>query len=410
MKLLHLTNFYPPYAVGQSERQCRLVVNELAARGHFNRVLTSTHTLPNVVDRERFVNRRLRIGLRSTPGRYSPLIWAERMNRRALLDELQGVHSDVLVIWSMAGLSNSLIWEAQRRGICVVFAVLDHWPQQRLREDPWMQWWTASLPFPQRVLRRLLRTSLIARFLFARYPVDPMTELPMQHAFFASRALRDSIQSSGIPVGQAPIIPYCVGRDEIPGQPQRREELRRLLWIGRLDSDRDPMTAIQAIQELRHTGQHQFTLDIFGRGEVTFESRIHDYIRDAQLGGAVTVRHASVEEMVGLFPTYDMFLYSARHPEPFPMVILRAMAARLPVISTLEGACADILRHNDNCVAFRAGDPVDCAARIRGLAADRALVNEMAERAYREVLDNFSATIVAGRVERVLNDALRHRP
>ncbi|HEX9784206.1 MAG TPA: glycosyltransferase [Opitutaceae bacterium] len=407
MKLLHITNFYPPYAVGQAERQCRLVVNELAARGHFNRVLTSTYSLPNIPDRERFVGRVLRLGLRTTPGSYSPLIWAERLNRRALLDELEEVYSDVVVFWGMAGLSNSLIWEAQRSGVCVVLAVLDHWPRMRLREDPWMQWWTGSLALPQRILRRMMRALLVDRLVLAQYPVRAMTDLPTDTAFYASRALRDSIRSSGFSVGDSPIIPYCVGRDEIPGQPQRRDELRRLLWIGHLDTDRDPMTAIQAIQELRHSGQLQFTLDIFGRGEVAFEGRLHDYVRDAQLGGAVTVRHASVEEMVSLFPTYDIFLFSARYPEPFPMGILRAMAARLPVVSTLEGSCADLLSPGENCAAFRTGDPVECASKIRALAANRGLVDRIAENAYRDVLDNYSAVIVAGRIEKLLLDVVR---
>jgi glycosyltransferase involved in cell wall biosynthesis len=407
LKLLHLGNHYPPYAIGQSERQCRLVVNELTARGHFNRILTSNYTLPDVPDRERLVTRRLRLNTSNVPGPYAPLVWTERVNRRALLDEIEEVPPDVVLIWSMSGLSNSLIWELHARRIPMVFAVLDHWPRQRLREDPWMRWWSAALPLPQRAIRRLLRMTFVAQWLHRRYPIDPILQLPMRHAFFASRALRESIRVAGLPVADAPVIPYCIGRDEIPGQPQRRDEPRRLLWIGKLDTDRDPMTAVQAIQELRHHGQHQFTLDMFGRGEPVFESRIHDYVREAQLGGAVTLRHASVEEMVSLFPTYDLFLYTARYPEPFPIVVLRAMAARLPVVSTLEGACGEILRNGENCQAFRTGDHIGCATAVRSLAADRELVDRITDSAYRQLLDEHSAVVVAGRIERILQQTLR---
>jgi glycosyltransferase involved in cell wall biosynthesis len=113
--------------------------------------------------------------------------------------------------------------------------------------------------------------------------------------------------------------------------------------------------------------------------------------------------------MVSLFPTYDVFLYTARHPEPFPLVVLRAMAARMPVITTLEGSCADVIRKGENALVFRTGDPVDCAKRILEISANRTLSDEMSDRAYRELLDNYSALTVAGRVERLLNEIARAR-
>lgn len=410
MKLLHLTNYYPPYAVGTPERQCRLIVNELAHRGHFNRVLTSDYTIPTLPDRERFAKRDLRIARQGKrTGKFGSLLRAERHNLITLAAELDEIHTDVVVIWSLTGISNSMIWEIERRGIHMLFAVLDPWLRDRLRGDPWYRWWTAALPLPQRALRRFLRTTALDRLVLHRYPVHRPIDLPLRHAFFASRALRESVRSAGFHMGQTEVIPHCIGREEIPGQPQRRDDLRRLLWIGRLESERDPMTAIQAVQELRHIGQLQFTLDMFGRGDVAFESRIHDYVRDAQLGGAVNIRRAEVEEMIALFPTYDVFLFTARQPEPFPLLILRAMASRLPVVSTLEGSCTDLLQGGQNCVLFRTGDPVDCANKIRSLTDDRELVDALTERAFRDVLDTYSATIVTGSVEKMLTAVVRDR-
>jgi glycosyltransferase involved in cell wall biosynthesis len=153
----------------------------------------------------------------------------------------------------------------------------------------------------------------------------------------------------------------------------------------------------------------RFSLDIFGRGDVAFESRLHDYLRDSQLAGAVTIRHTSVEELAALFPTYDIFLFTPRYPEPFPLVLLRAMAARLPVVTTVEGSCADVVRNGENAITFRTGDPVDCAQKISQVAAEREAVEQMTERAYREVLDNYSALTVAGRVERFLHEIVGSR-
>jgi glycosyltransferase involved in cell wall biosynthesis len=169
------------------------------------------------------------------------------------------------------------------------------------------------------------------------------------------------------------------------------------------------MTAIQALQELRHNGEMRFSLDIFGRGDVAVESRLHDYVRNSQLGGAVTIRHAGVEEIGSLFPTYDIFLFTARNPGPFPLVLLRAMAARIPVVTTLEGSCADFISANKNALVMGTSDPVDLAKKIFQVTNEREATERMTEYAYRDVLDNYSALTIAGRVERIINEATRER-
>jgi glycosyltransferase involved in cell wall biosynthesis len=235
------------------------------------------------------------------------------------------------------------------------------------------------------------------------------TDLPFKHGFFASRALRDSIRLAGFDVEGTEVLPHCLGRDEIPAAPQHRDDLRRLLWIGTLDADHDPMTAVQALQELRHQGEMRFSLDIFGRGDVAVEGRVRDYVRNAQLAGAVNIRQTSIDEVVMLHTGYDIFLHTARHPGPFPIVLARAMAARLPVIAAPEGSVNEIVRNGENALTFRTGDPQDCAEKILRLVADRRLLEALTERAYRDVLDNLSAAAVAGRLDRLLHEAARPR-
>jgi len=405
VKLLHISNHYPPYSTGPVERQCRLIVNELAHRGHFNRVLTSHLRTPGVPDRERFALRKLYLAPATHPP-FTRLLRNERHNLAALRSALDELPADAVIVWSMTGLSNSLLWELYRQRRQVVYIVFDSWPRNRLKNDPWFAWWTAALPFRERLIRRLLRTTLLARPLLERFPVQPPNSIPLRDACFASRALRESIRSAGYAIDGSEIIPYCIGRDEIPATPHRRDEIRRLLWVGSLDMENDPMTAIQAIQELRHGGSMQFSLDIFGRGDVAFESRLHDYVRAAQLAGVVTIRHARVEDMTSLYPTYDAFLFTARTPEAFPVVLLRAMSARLPIVTTVEGSCADLIRNGENALVFRTGDPVDCAEKILELVAHPERIDPMTERAYRQVLDNHAATIVAGRIERLVQRVL----
>ena len=43
MKILVITNLYPPHHAGTFDLRCEAVVNHLKLRGHTVRVLTSTH-------------------------------------------------------------------------------------------------------------------------------------------------------------------------------------------------------------------------------------------------------------------------------------------------------------------------------------------------------------------------------
>jgi glycosyltransferase involved in cell wall biosynthesis len=259
LKLLHLSNRYPPFGSGNTERQCRIIVNELGARGHLNRVLTCDHTVAGVPDREAVVLRQLALESyeRESATAFCRMVLNERRNVRVLREALDQIHPDVVLVWGMDGLSNCLLWEIQRRKVRLAFAVLDHWPRHRGREDPWYLWWSAPLPFGPRVIRRSLYSLGLRQLLQRRLPVRRPTELNLGDAFFASRALRETIRNAGYRAEGSEVIPGCIARDEFPPQSQRRENLRRLLWIGRLDTDRDPMTAIQAIQELRHNGEIQ---------------------------------------------------------------------------------------------------------------------------------------------------------
>jgi glycosyltransferase involved in cell wall biosynthesis len=410
VKLLHLTNAYPPFSTGLVEKQCALLVRELTVRNHVNRVLTSDVTLPNIVDHDPQVNRRLRLTSTAGPRDFFRLLLAQRHNRRVLIEELEQLLPDLVVVWSMTGLPHSLLWELQRRRPRTVFAVLDGWPRHRLRDDPWYWWWAAPLPLDQKIFRRFLREMRLAPAILRAHPAHRPHSLRMRHGFFASRALRDSVRLAGYDVEGTEVLPYCLGRDELHAPPQRREDIRRLLWIGALDADHDPITAIQALQELRHQGEMRFSLDLFGRGDVTMESRIRDYVRGAQLAGAVTIRQVSVDEVALLYPSYDIFLHTARQPDAFPLVLVRAMAARVPIIATPEGSANDVVRNGQNALTFRTADPTDCAEKILRLATDRALIDSITERGYREVLDMYSAAVVGGRLDHLLHSAMQSAP
>src|SRR5690606_31145828 len=116
LKILHLSNRYPPCGTGTAERQCRMIVGELANRGHFNRVLTSDHTVPSVPDREAVALRRLALRTyeKDSATAFFKLWLNERHNLKVLREELDQIHPDIVLVWGMAGISNCMLWELER--------------------------------------------------------------------------------------------------------------------------------------------------------------------------------------------------------------------------------------------------------------------------------------------------------
>ena len=117
MRVLTVGNLYPPNHLGGYELMWQAVMDELSARGHTVRVLSTPEL--RWYWRDHRWPRRLRLA--------AP--WIERHNRRvfgALVAE-----ADVVSFWSMGGLSMSLV--AHRPSLCVV---LDDWLRYGPVVDP----------------------------------------------------------------------------------------------------------------------------------------------------------------------------------------------------------------------------------------------------------------------------------
>jgi glycosyltransferase involved in cell wall biosynthesis len=82
--------------------------------------------------------------------------------------------------------------------------------------------------------------------------------------------------------------------------------------------------------------------------------------------------------------------------EIFPVTVLEAMAAGLPVISTNVGSLSEIIRNGEEGILIPSEDTASLAKEIEGLADNREIRLGMGERARKRVLEKFST-------ERMLN-------
>lgn len=108
-----------------------------------------------------------------------------------------------------------------------------------------------------------------------------------------------------------------------------------------------------------------------------------------------------------LLAAADMFVLPSLK-EPFGIVILEAMAARVPVVATRAGGVPEIVK-GESGVLVAPGDPDELADAIIKLIDDQHRRRELAANAYERVVNEFSIEKMVSRTEGVYQDHLRRK-
>ena len=412
MRILVLSNLYPPHGIGGYELRCQQTVEALAARGHQVYVLTSNYQVegqestpaPSAVE----IDRSLQIhGYYGQPWLPIHRLWTlERHNNARLTAAIERFQPEVVHVWNLGGISKSLLHRLEADSRPLVYDVSDHWIARSLEADVWLSWWnrdTAGLPS---VIRRLLGASGFRSWLDRRAPTFPVSKLRFAHIYFCSAFLRNLTQNKGYPVGHGDVI-YCAV--DVPAFARKKtcQPLQRLLWVGRLAEDKDPLTAIRAVARSRDS---DLRLDLFGKGTLEYEGVLQAEIQRLKLGSRVQVGRADHGQMRSLYAQYDALLFTSNWGEPFALTPLEAMAAGLPVIMCPDGGDAELARDGQNCLSFDAGDPDSLADAIDRFAALPDHGAALAADALAEVRQRFDLPVMVDQIEAVLQRAASAEP
>ncbi|MDB6038276.1 MAG: hypothetical protein JWM99_2117, partial [Verrucomicrobiales bacterium] len=408
MKILVLTNLFPPHYLGGYELICEAVTSALRIRGHEVSVLTSDHVRAGVLNNpENKVERSLRIhGLYGHPWLGIGSLWQlECHNNKTLREAIARAKPDLVYVWNMGGLSKSMVFALERLGIPVAFYLSDHWIARGSEADVWSQWWNRGNPsIAHRVLRGLLSISGLRACASRIAATQLLREFPFRCIYFCSGALRDLTVSAGYDVAHGSVI-YCpVNIERFHGVArQAAEPIRRFLWVGRLAPDKGIMTALRALKCLG--SNFKAVLDVYGAGEPEYVSELTHFVSDHQL--PVEFHSAPAREMPNVYRSHDALLFTSEWAEPFALTPLEAMATGLPVVGTTTGGSREIFRHGENALTYTAGNAEELAARILQLSTEPALREHIAVAGQAEVRAKYSECIIVDQIERFLIETIR---
>jgi glycosyltransferase involved in cell wall biosynthesis len=98
----------------------------------------------------------------------------------------------------------------------------------------------------------------------------------------------------------------------------------------------------------------------------------------------------------------DAIIHTSTAPEPFGLVLIEAMAARVPLIASRGGAVSEIVRDGETALTVPPSDPEALSKAIRTLMDAPATARRMADAAHEDVMKRFSLSLYTQKIVRTL--------
>jgi len=259
--------------------------------------------------------------------------------------ESEAENLDAAWIFGPHPMAVALALTARRRGMPLFLGVRQDYPRYIAARLPSPLWaWSVGAAYSlDRVFRRLARSSptvAVGDELARNYEGGPAPVLSTGFSL----------------VSQADVI----GREE--AHARSWSEPVRLLSVGRLDPEKNPLLLLDAIERLR-AGGRDWRLTIAGEGPLA--EALAAAVPERGLGDAVELVGyvTQGEPLRSLYRAHDAFVHVAL-TEGFPQVLFEAQAAGLPFVATEVGGVGPYVRRGGGGLLVA---PADVDALVEAL-------------------------------------------
>ncbi len=433
VRILVIVNLFPPLHAGTFDFRCEAVCGLLQRRGHEIHVLTSKYGLTNE-QRDPDVERRLILnGAFDQPmvTAFGELKEIEEHNNAVVREVITNYQPDLIYVWSLQGLSKSIIFTLRNTKVPTVYEISDDWLINGLRADPWLAWWNRDkAPVLSGLWRKVLEisgkrdginSSAPTRMMkgYERVPElyaegsSPLTVQPgsigafhFDRLYFCSQALKAEAENAGFRVAHADVIYPGIATDKFWTEAKPPSFVpKRYLIVSKLTAQSGVMTALQALKAAREN-KIDATLSIYGRGESEQMAQLRSYVIQHQLPVEFLTVSNQQKDLAQVYRQHDGYIYSAEWDEPFALTPLEAMAAGLPVIAARSGGVRELLRSGENGWVYTPGDPIELASRMQEVQMQPALRAQILESAQTEVMTRYSESSMLDQIETYLQTTL----
>jgi glycosyltransferase involved in cell wall biosynthesis len=389
LRILTVSNLYPPDGYGGYERQSKELVQALAALGHEMVVLTCPISTKSTSRESNEVGVRRVFSLANE---YMPLVQdADFLAAQLIHSRLVSSHNISIFVEQLSEFRPDIVLLCNILGLggLQILSVLDQ------LSIPWV--WSLADTIPAKLCTLGELSDLVCLF-----PVKYDQGIHQIQGAFVSpseRLYQDIVDDRCRLDGALHVVPYWVDDDHIDlsvRQHYNRSNPLRMCFVGYVSANKGMDIVLHATKHLQEKG-HQIVLNVYGGGDVQEFQNLAD-----ELGLSSSVFHGfkSSQELDELYRQNDVLLFPAMLREPFGNVSLEAlMRGCIPIIYEKCGA-AEFLQDGVDCLKAErtAGSFVAAVERILAGEIDLAT---MAANAALSVREQFKISAAAKRYETI---------
>lgn len=219
-----------------------------------------------------------------------------------------------------------------------------------------------------------------------------------------SEDMKAVVEALGCPTGKLSVVHLSRDLDQFPYQ-RPDQQVRSVLFVGRLVPKKAPLDAVQAIEQANEKGA-DLSLDLVGGGPL--RERVKQYVHENDLSDHVTVHGRLPNEEVSKYmQATDAFLLPSKTApdgdrEGTPTVLVEAQAVGLPCVTTHHAGIPEMIPEKNQNLVVPEGEVSALAERLCWLAgASVEKLRKIADRGRKKIESDFSLVCEADKITEI---------
>ena len=360
---------------------------------------------------------------------YGEMKEIEAHNNSVVREVIANYLPEMIYVWSLQGLSKSIIFTLRNTKIPTVYDVADDWLSEGIKEDSWLRWWNCDKPgfgggimrasleasgqrdkisetIPTRMMKGYERVPELFGKLAATVQPGSISAFHFDRLYFCSQALKMEAEQAGFRVGHAEVIYPGIPTEKFFCEPKPVGETpKKFLVVSRMSPQSGVMTVLQALKLARDHEVHA-SLSVYGRGQSDQMAQLKSYVIQQSLSVEFLTVSNQQKDLAQVYRQHDGLIYCAEWDEPFALTPIEAMASGIPVIAAKSGGVRELLRPGENGWAYKPGEPLELASRIQEVQMQPALRAQVLETAQAEVMTRYSESSMLDQIENYLHTTI----
>jgi glycosyltransferase involved in cell wall biosynthesis len=377
MRILVISTFYPPVALGGYEVECAGVVEHLRSR-HEVRVLTSDSGRAGAGEQPG-VSRELALLSHDASGALRAPLASLRAVRAAR--EALAWGPDLIYAWNGSSIPQAALRVLADSRVPIAFRVCEHWFGGLFVKDQFMR---ELLPARRSPARAAWAT--VCRALNGLPPLRLLPTAPLRAAIsWNSDALERMVETPPFVDAVLERVGHSVPRygdlyAESPRSPAKDTEI---VFLGRVTPYKGLGVAIEALALLRSQRSIPARLLVIGPEDARHGEELRRLAERLGVAEAIEWRgQQAPEQAAAALSRAHALIVPSTWNEPFPLVTIEGALARVPIVASDVGGIAEGMHDEEHALLFARGDAAGAAAALARVLDETGQTAARVERAH----------------------------